>query len=100
MPADRTWWLYLIECRGGGLYTGIALDVEKRYQQHVTGKGARYTRMNPPVRVLARRAYPDHRSAAQAELAIKRLPCLEKWRWAAACCAPDIEPPSAVSATN
>lgn len=83
--------MYLIECRGGGIYTGIALDVEKRYQQHVNGKGARYTRMNPPVRLLARRAYPDHRSAAQAELAIKRLSCLEKWRWAAAC-APDIEP--------
>lgn len=91
MPADRTWWLYLIECRGGGIYTGIALDVEKRYQQHVTGKGARYTRMNPPERLLARRAYPNHRSAAQAELAIKRLSCMEKWRWAAAC-APDIEP--------
>ncbi len=84
MPADRTWWLYLIECRGGGIYTGIALDVEKRYQQHVTGKGARYTRMNPPERILARRAYPDHRSAAQAELTIKRLCCLEKWRWAMA----------------
>ncbi|QFX96045.1 GIY-YIG nuclease family protein [Acidithiobacillus thiooxidans] len=78
MPADRTWWLYLIECRGGGIYTGIALDVEKRYQQHVTGKGARYTRMNPPVRLLARRAYPDHRSAAQAERQIKQLAPLEK----------------------
>jgi putative endonuclease len=77
--------VYLIECRGGGIYTGIALDVEKRYQQHMNGKGARYTRMNPPVRLLARRAYPDHRSAAQAEFTIKGLSCLEKWRWAAAC---------------
>jgi len=41
--------------------------------------------MNPPVRLLARRAYPDHRGAAQAEFTIKRLSCLEKWRWAAAC---------------
>jgi putative endonuclease len=62
----------------------------------VTGKGARYTRMNPPERLLARRAYPDHRSAAQAELAIKQLSCLEKWRWAAAC-ALGIDPSSAVS---
>jgi putative endonuclease len=80
--------VYLIECRGGGIYTGIALDVEKRYQQHVTGKGAKYTQMNPPERLLASRAYPDHRSAAQAELAIKRFSCLEKWRWAVACGSP------------
>ncbi|WCE93240.1 GIY-YIG nuclease family protein [Acidithiobacillus ferriphilus] len=96
MPVDRTWWLYLIECRGGGIYTGIALDVEKRYQQHATGKGARYTRMNPPERLLVRRAYPDHRSAAQAEWIVKRLSCLEKWRWAAAY-ALGIDPSSAVS---
>lgn len=82
MPADRTWWLYLIECRGGGIYTGIALDVEKRYQQHVAGKGAKYTQMNPPVRMVACRAYPDHRSAAQAEWIVKRLSRPKKWRWA------------------
>ena len=90
MPVDRTWWVYLIECRGGGIYTGIALDVEKRYQQHVTGKGAKYTQMNPPERLLASRAYPDHRSAAQAEYAFKALSRLEKWRWAVAC-TPNIE---------
>lgn len=84
MPADRTWWLYLIECRGGGIYTGIALDVEKRYQQHVTGKGARYTRMNPPERLLTTQAYPNHRQAAQAEAVFKKLPAEEKWRWVTA----------------
>ncbi|MCL4527432.1 MAG: GIY-YIG nuclease family protein [Gammaproteobacteria bacterium] len=78
MPADRTWWLYLIECRRGGIYTGIALNVEKRYQQHVTGKGARYTRMNPPVRLLGCRTYLNHRDAAQAEWRITQLPSLEK----------------------
>lgn len=80
MPVDNPWWLYLIVCRGGGIYTGIARDVEKRYQQHASGKGARYTRLNPPERLLATRAYPDHRQAAQAEAAFKKLPAPEKWR--------------------
>lgn len=79
MPVDNPWWLYLIVCRGGGIYTGIARDVEKRYQQHARGKGARYTRLNPPERLLATRAYPDHRQAAQAESAFKKLSAQEKW---------------------
>jgi len=80
--ADEIWWLYLIECRGGGIYTGIAKDVEARYRKHESGKGAAYTKMNPPVRLLGKLAYPDHRSAAQAEVAMKRLKPLEKRQWA------------------
>ena len=38
------WFLYLIECDDGSVYTGIATDVQARYAKHVTGKGARYTR--------------------------------------------------------
>lgn len=76
------WWLYLLECRGGGIYTGIAKDVQVRYQRHAAGRGARYTRINPPVQLLASQCYPDHRSAAKAEAAMKRLTPSEKWRWA------------------
>ena len=72
----------MIECKGGGIYTGIAKDVEARYRQHETGKGARYTRMNPPVRLLAKAVYPSHREAAQMEAALKRLTPPEKRRWA------------------
>ena len=53
MPREGDWWLYMVECRGGGIYTGIAKDVDARYRQHEAGKGARYTRMNPPVALLA-----------------------------------------------
>jgi len=94
LPGDKIWWLYLIECRGGGIYTGIALDVEKRYQQHKAGKGARYTRLNPPERLLATQAYPNHRQAAQAEAAFKKLPASEKWRRVAAW-----SPPSTASSS-
>ncbi|HEY5782068.1 MAG TPA: GIY-YIG nuclease family protein [Lysobacter sp.] len=67
------WYVYLLECRDGSLYTGIATDVERRYAQHVAGKGARYTRSHPPARLLARFEYADRSAALRAEYAIKQL---------------------------
>ena len=67
------WFVYLIECRDGSLYTGVAVDVDKRYAEHAAGKGARYTRSHPPARLLARFEHPDRASAQKAEYAIKQL---------------------------
>lgn len=67
------WYVYLLECRDGSLYTGIATDVARRFAQHVAGKGARYTRAHPPVRVLGAMAHADRAAASRAEDAIKRL---------------------------
>ncbi|MDD2734552.1 MAG: GIY-YIG nuclease family protein [Desulfuromonadaceae bacterium] len=78
----ETWWLYMIECRGGGIYTGIAKDVAVRYRQHVAGKGAKYTKLNPPVALLSSCSFPSHREAAQEEWRIKGMTPLEKRRWA------------------
>lgn len=44
----------MILCRSGAIYTGIALSVPVRYAEHCAGTGARYTRANPPRRLLAR----------------------------------------------
>ena len=68
-----TWHPYLILCRDGSIYTGIAVDVEARYVAHVNGKGARYTRSHPPERLLATIAYADRSSAAKAECEVKQL---------------------------
>lgn len=73
-----TWFLYLLECRNGSIYTGIAVDVQARYHAHVTGRGARYTRSNPPRRLLAVLEYPDRSSASKAEYAMKRWSAAEK----------------------
>lgn len=72
------WYVYLIECVDGSLYTGIAIDVAKRYAAHISGKGARYTRSHPPQRLLTAIEYPDHSSALKAEYAIKQLSPDEK----------------------
>ena len=68
-----SWFVYLLECRNGAIYTGITTDVEARFAAHLAGKGARYTRANPPVRVLASLVYTDRSAASKAECAIKRL---------------------------
>lgn len=77
-PAPTPYWLYLLECEGGVYYAGIARDVEQRFYQHVFGRGAKFTRARPPLRVLAARAYPSRGEALRAELALKALPRARK----------------------
>jgi putative endonuclease len=76
--ASQPWFLYLIQCRGGAIYTGIARNVSARYAAHVAGTGARYTRANPPQRLLVQVEFPDQRAASRAESATKRLTAGEK----------------------
>ncbi len=72
------WYVYLLECHDGSVYTGIATDVDRRYAQHAAGKGARYTRAHPPLRLLGRFEYPDRAAASRAEYAIKQLTPVRK----------------------
>lgn len=74
----KPYWLYLLECRGGSFYAGIAIDVAKRFQQHLTGKGAAYTRSRPPLRVLASQSYGSRSEALKAEYQLKQLPKARK----------------------
>jgi putative endonuclease len=92
---SSAWFLYLIECIDGSIYTGIAVDVAARYAAHACGKGARYTRAHPPARLLASCEYPDRSSALKAELRIKKLKPEAKRRLAAELSAAD-QPASAV----
>jgi len=78
LPPPAGWFLYLIECADGSIYTGIARDVAARYAAHACGKGARYTRSHPPVRLLACQAHPDRSSALKAEYRVKQLTAAEK----------------------
>ena len=73
MTSPESWCLYLLECRNGAYYAGITNRIEARYAAHLAGKGARYTRANPPLRLLAVRTYPDRASAARAEWQVKQL---------------------------
>lgn len=78
MSGRKPWFLYLIECSDGSIYTGIAVDVAARYAAHVKGSGARYTRSHPPLRLLASEAYADRSAASKAEYRVKQLSPAQK----------------------
>ena len=75
-----SWFLYVIECADGSLYTGIARDPQARFADHAAGKGAKYTRSHAPVKLLMIEPHPDRSSALKAEYAFKQLPATEKRR--------------------
>lgn len=77
MPADA-WYLYLLECAGDTIYTGITTDVARRFAQHQAGTGAKYTRARKPVRILAQVRYASKSEALKAEVAVKRLTPAQK----------------------
>lgn len=72
------WFLYLLECSDGSIYTGIATDVQARFDKHVSGEGARYTRSRKPVQVLASFELADRSKASTAEYWVKRLTAVDK----------------------
>jgi len=74
----KPWFLYLIECEDGSIYTGITVDVDKRYAAHAAGKGAKYTRSHPPKRILKVFEFANRSEASRAEWMIKKLSACEK----------------------
>lgn len=81
MRSDKPWHLYLLLCRNGSYYAGITNDLQARYQAHLAGKGARYTRAHPPLQLLGSRPYPDRAAASRAEWQLKQLPRARKLAW-------------------
>ena len=81
----QCWWLYLLVCRDGRTYAGIATDVAARFTAHSSGKGAKFTRANPPVRVLGAQAFASKSDALKAEAALKKLDRTQKLAWARKC---------------
>lgn len=83
MPT-RPYYVYMLTCRDGRLYTGITTDLERRLTEHNTGKkGARFTRANSPVRLLAAQQVEDRPAALKLEAALKKLKKPKKQLWAA-----------------
>jgi len=72
------YFVYLLQCRDGTLYCGIARDVAARLAEHAAGKGARYTRGRGPFVLLATRRCRDKGLALRIEHAMKQLPRDEK----------------------
>lgn len=71
--SDSAWQVYMLQCADGSLYTGIALQLQRRIEQHNSGKGARYTRGRGPVLLVYQERCCDKSAALKRELAIKAL---------------------------
>jgi len=74
-----SYFVYILECSDGTLYTGITKDVAKRLDEHNTSiKGAKYTKARRPVKLLYQEPSLDRSSASKREYAIKKLTRLKK----------------------
>lgn len=75
----KEWFVYVLRCADGTLYTGVTTDVTRRVEEHnASTKGARYTRVRRPVSLAHQEAFPDRSSACVREAAIKKLSRAEK----------------------
>lgn len=74
-------WVYILECGDGTLYTGMTYDVPTRLQQHRSGRGALYTRLHGPLRLVAARQFRTRLEAAREERALKRASLEWKLYW-------------------
>ena len=72
------YYVYMLRCGDGSLYTGITPDMEKRLKAHQSGKGGKYTRSHLPVSLAYLEEQPDKSAALKRELAIKALPRQKK----------------------
>lgn len=74
MKAEQPWYVYVIEASDGYLYTGVTINVERRFNEHCgSDKAARFFRGRTPVRVVYTETHPDRSSAQRREAAIKSL---------------------------
>ena len=69
---DRPVYVYILRCADGSYYTGWTTDVQRRLQEHVTGRGARYTRQRGPVELVYWEAVAGRSAAQRREEEIKR----------------------------
>ena len=74
MAVRRSWWfVYVVRCADGTLYTGTTTDVARRVSQHNAGTASRYTRRRLPVVLVYQKRVADQSSALKREAAIKKL---------------------------
>lgn len=80
------WKVYIILCSDGSLYTGITKEIDRRFSQHLEGKGAKYFRGRKPLKVVYLEDGHTQSSAGKSEVMIKlfshaeKVKLIESWR--------------------
>jgi len=70
---EAVWFLYILRCGDGSLYTGVTTDVDRRLRMHQEGKASRYTRTHGPVELIYREECGSRSRALARECAVKSL---------------------------
>lgn len=65
--------VYMLRCKGNRIYTGYAVDVQARYEEHCSGRGAKFTKAFPPECVLQTFSLDSREEALRLEARIKKL---------------------------
>ncbi len=78
MTKDKTWYLYMIRCKGSVLYTGITTDISRRFAEHQMGKGAKFLRGKAPLELVFQTVAGTHSQALKLELWVKKQPKTNK----------------------
>jgi predicted GIY-YIG superfamily endonuclease len=78
LPSGDKWFVYVVRCVDGSLYTGITKDVKRRCGQHNAGTASRYTRSRRPIKLVWQEAKPSQSAALKREAAIKAMTRIEK----------------------
>ena len=65
------WYLYILECRDGKLYTGITDNLERRFKEHFSGKGGHYTKYSSPQKIIYKETFNSRVMAEDREIQVK-----------------------------
>ena len=78
VPQLGMYFVYILECVDGSLYTGITTDINRRLEEHLAGEGGRYTRAKGASRIAYTEEHPNRSSASRREMEVKKLKRSEK----------------------
>jgi len=85
-PVPKPWYVYMLRCSNGCLYTGITTDVQRRLKVHNSGKGSAYVRAHRPAKLVAFTESESRSTASRVEYAVKslcrpqKLALAKKWK--------------------
>jgi len=72
------WCVYMLLCDDNTIYTGITNDLKKRFENHISGKGAKYLRGRKPLEIVYKENFQNRSMATKREMEIKKLNRREK----------------------
>jgi putative endonuclease len=74
----KLYYTYILLCEDGSYYTGYTTDVQRRFEEHLSGKGAKYTRSHKPKGIIYKKQFKTRKEAMKYECEIKKLTHVQK----------------------